>query len=38
LTACRNPLDHLACDKRQPYEPTDVLLADVARLAILTID
>src|ERR1700730_3664320 len=28
LTACHNPLHHLGRQKRQTYEPADVLLAD----------
>jgi hypothetical protein len=35
LTACRKPLDRLGCEKRQTYEPADVLLADSVALGDL---
>ena len=35
LTACHNPLHHLGCQKRQTYEPADVLLADPVALGDL---
>src|SRR6266849_3626434 len=35
LTTCHNPLHRLGCEKRQTYEPADVLLADSVALGDL---